>query len=234
MNGLTTTPGTTGIIQQPGQIPSRVRRKIDHVLIMSASLSPVSWERMKDAVENVRRRLLRAAAALNAAGVPYAVIGGNAVAAWVSRADEAAVRNTRDVDMLLRREDLPAAGAALAAAGFVHRHVASLGKAEGMEVFLDGAEGKVRDAVHIVFAAERTRADQTVPNAQVEESEDAGDFRLISLEALVRMKLSAWRDKDRVHLRDLASVGLIDETWTSRMPESLRPRVAEIMASAED
>jgi hypothetical protein len=201
---------------------------------MSTTLRPVSWQRMKDAVENVRRRLLRAAAALDAARVPYAVIGGNAVAAWVSRADEAAVRNTRDVDVLLRREDLPAATEALAAAGFVHRRVAFLGQAGGMEVFLDGAEGKVRDAVHIVFAAERTRLNQPEPNASVEESEDAGDFRLISLEALVRMKLSAWRDKDRVHLRDLASVGLIDETWTTRFPTPLQSRIQEILASSEE
>lgn len=62
---------------------------------MPASLQPVSWQRMSDALENVRRRLLRAAAALDAAQVPYAVVGGNAVAAWVSRVDEAAVRNTR-------------------------------------------------------------------------------------------------------------------------------------------
>jgi hypothetical protein len=200
---------------------------------MPAILPPVSWERMKDAVENVRRRLLRASAALDAARVSYAVIGGNAVAAWVSRADEAAVRNTRDVDILLRREDLPTASAALAAAGFVHRHVASLGKSEGMEVFLDGADGKVRDAVHVVFASERTRPDQAEPNAQIEESEDAGDFRLISLEALVRMKLSAWRDKDRVHLRDLVSVGLIDESWVTRVPTALRMRFEEILASPE-
>jgi hypothetical protein len=54
----------------------------------------VSWERMIRAVEKVRQRLQRAVAALEAAGIPYAVAGGNAVAAWVSRVDEAAVRNT--------------------------------------------------------------------------------------------------------------------------------------------
>ena len=63
----------------------------------------VSWERMIRAVEKVRDRLRRAVAALKKAGVPYAVAGGNAVAAWVSRVDEAAVRNTQDVDILLRR-----------------------------------------------------------------------------------------------------------------------------------
>src|SRR5438876_2981492 len=78
------------------------------------ALAPVSWERMIRAVEKVRERLLRAAAALQTAGVPYAIAGGNAVAAWVSRVDEAAVRNTRDVDILLRRTDLEAAKTALA------------------------------------------------------------------------------------------------------------------------
>jgi len=200
---------------------------------MSTTLRPVSWQRMSDAIENVRRRLLRAAAALDATHVPYAVIGGNAVAAWVSRTDEAAVRNTRAVDLLLRREDLPAAKAALENAGFVHRRVASLGQAGSMEVFLDGAKGSVRDALHIVFAAEKTRPDQPVPNAGVEESEDAGDFRLISLEALVRMKLAAFRDKDRVHLRDLVSVGLLDASWLPRFSEDLRERIEEILASPD-
>jgi len=201
---------------------------------MFTSLQPVSWQRMSNAIENVRRRLLRAAAALEAAHVPYAVVGGNAVAAWVSRADEAAVRNTRDVDILLRREDLPIAAAALEKAGFRHRRIASLGQAGSMEVFLDGAEAKVRDAVHVVFAAEKTRPDQPEPNAGIHESEDAGDFRLISLDALVRMKLSAWRDKDRVHLRDLASVGLLDATWLTRLPGILSERLSEILATADD
>jgi hypothetical protein len=46
------------------------------------------------------------------------------VAAWVSRVDEAAVRNTRDVDILIRRRDLPADVEAMSKAGFVHRHAA--------------------------------------------------------------------------------------------------------------
>ena len=62
---------------------------------------------------------------------------------------------------------------------------------------------------------------------------DAGDFRLSSLDALVRMKLSAFRDKDRVHLRDLVSVGLIDDAWLPRLPETLRMRLEQILASPE-
>ena len=103
-----------------------------------------------------------------------------------------------------------------------------------MEVFLDGVDAKVRDAVHIVFAAEKTRPDQPEPNARIDESEDAGDFRLISLDALVRMKLSAFRDKDRVHLRDLASVGLLDATWLPRLPLAIRARLEEILATPDE
>jgi Uncharacterised nucleotidyltransferase len=188
---------------------------------------------MSDAVANVRRRLLQAAEALGKARVPYAVIGGNAVAAWVSKVDEAAVRNTRDVDLLLRREDLPAATATLETAGFQHRHAASLGHAGGMEIFLDPSSGKVRDAVHIVFAREKTRPDSPTPNPDVTESIDEGPIRLISLDALVRMKLSAFRDKDRVHLRDLIDVGLVDESWLDRLPEFLSDRLSMILTTPE-
>src|SRR5436305_5323729 len=113
---------------------------------MSTPFPPDILERMVRAVEKVRERLLRAAAALERAGVPYAVVGGNAVAAWVSRVDEAAVRNTRDVDLLIRRSDLDAAAAALAAAGFVRRH------AMGVDRFIDGPYAKARDALHVVLA----------------------------------------------------------------------------------
>ena len=70
------------------------------------SLGPFSLDRMMNAVERVRDRLRRATATLENGGVLYAVVGGNAVAAWVARVDEAAVRNTQDVDILLRRDDL--------------------------------------------------------------------------------------------------------------------------------
>ena len=179
----------------------------------------VSWERMIRAVEKVRERLMRAASALENAGIPYAVAGGNAVAAWGSRVDEAAVRNTQDVDILLRRTDLPAATAALSASGFVYRRVA------GVEMFLDGPQAKARDAVHLVFAAEKVRAEYVAPAPDVSESEAADRFRILSLESLVRMKLTSFRDKDRTHLRDLIDVGLIDATWPARFSSELGQRL---------
>ena len=75
---------------------------------MAIELHDFSWQRMIEAVQAVRERALRATAALERAGIPYAVAGGNAVAAWVARVDRAAVRNTQDVDILVRRADFAA------------------------------------------------------------------------------------------------------------------------------
>jgi len=183
----------------------------------------VSWERMVRAVEKVRQRLLRAVAALEEAGIPYAVAGGNAVAAWVSRIDEAAVRNTRDVDIVLRRSDLEAATAALSRRGFVYRHSA------GIDMFLDGPKAKAREAIHVVFAGEKVRQQYDSPAPDVDESEQTATFRLLGLEPLVRMKLTSFRDKDRVHLRDLIDVGLIDATWCDRFPVPLASRLQRLV-----
>lgn len=43
------------------------------------------------------------------------------------------------------------------------------------------------------------------------------------------MKLTAFRDKDRVHLRDLADVALIDRIWVGRMPDPLAKRLRAIL-----
>ncbi|MGD9645951.1 MAG: hypothetical protein AB7U73_09570 [Pirellulales bacterium] len=190
-------------------------------------LQPISWERMLRAVEKVRDRLLRATKALDAAGVPYAVAGGNAVAAWVSRVDEAAVRNTRDLDIILRRSDLPAATAALVQAGFEPRHSA------GLEMFLDGPRASARDALHVIFAGEKVRSEHVMPAPDVGESEPADQFRIVTLDALVRMKLTAFRDKDRTHLRDLIDVGLIDASWCERLSEELATRLQSLLENPD-
>ncbi|MBI4579824.1 MAG: hypothetical protein HY718_08985 [Planctomycetes bacterium] len=188
---------------------------------------PISWERMIRAVEKVRDRVRRAAAALDKAGVPYAVVGGNAVAAWVSRVDEAAVRNTQDVDILLRRADLDAAKAALAPAGFIHA------QSLDVDLFLDGPDARPRDAVHVVFAGEKVRPHYVAPTPDVSESERPGEFRVLGLEALVRMKLTSFRRKDQMHILDFIDVGLVDASWCDRLPPALASRLQELLANPE-
>jgi hypothetical protein len=193
-----------------------------------AEIGEVSWERMILSVERVRDRLLRASHALQEAQIEYAIIGGNAVAAWVSRVDISAVRNTQDVDVLLRRTDLEKAKIALAKSGFVFRH------ANRVDMFLDGPDARARDAVHIVFAQERVRPDYLEPAPDVEAVEKTADgFQLLKLEDLVLMKLTSFRLKDQVHLQDLASVGLIDISWCNRFRPELAARLREIIENPD-
>ena len=180
---------------------------------------------MVNAVEKVRLRLLKATAILRSANLPYAVAGGNAVAAWVSTIDESAVRNTQDVDILIRRADFPAVKAALESAGFVYRHSA------GLDVFLDSHDLPARSGVHLIFANEKVRPHEPLANPDVTESADAPFFRVLTLEAVVRIKLTAFRDKDRTHLRDLIEVGLVDATWTARLPAELAARLQSLLDS---
>jgi hypothetical protein len=179
------------------------------------------------AVEKVRQRLDRAVAALRKAGIPYAVAGGNAVAAWVSRVDEAAVRTTQDVDILLRRDDLERTKDALAAAGFIFRHSKSI------DMFLDGPGAKARNAIHVVFAGENVKPDSLAPSPDVTEVDEAGPFVIVDLAPLVRMKLTSYRLKDRVHLLDMIGVGLIDESWPARFPTELAARLQTLLDNPE-
>ena len=80
-----------------------------------------SWTLMSEGIEKVKDRLRCATGLLEAAGLAYAVIGENAVAAWVSRVDDSVVRNTRDVDLLVRREDMEAIVEVMARVGFYSR-----------------------------------------------------------------------------------------------------------------
>ena len=120
-----------------------------------------------------------------------------------------------------------AARSALEQAGFVYRHAA------GVDMFLDGPNAKARDAVHLVFAGEKVRPDYLEAVPDVSESEKTETFRLLSLDGLVRMKLTSFRDKDRVHLRDLMEVGLVDESWLDRVPAQLRLRLQQLLENPE-
>ena len=186
----------------------------------------MSWDildRMERAVARVRERLLRATAALNQAGVPYAVVGGNAVASWVATVDEGAVRTTRDIDLLVRRNDLPAIAAALTRAGFVGDEVLDV------VMFRDGPEGKPSEAVHLLFAGEKTRADHPMPAPEIQTVADPAHFRVITLESLVLMKLMSNRRKDQVHVQDLIGVRLIDASWLAKLPPELAERLKQIL-----
>jgi hypothetical protein len=186
------------------------------------------FKRMFRAVELVQERLDRACKALRDAEIPYAVVGGNAVAAWVATVDEGAVRNTRDVDLLFNEEDLSRATEVLEAAGFLRDQVLDT------VVFLDGPQGKPSQGLHVLLAGRKVKAEYATAAPDVQQSIEINQKRVVELLPLVEMKLNSYRDKDRAHLRDLIQVGLVDSTWLERLPAALAPRLKELLDNPED
>ena len=179
------------------------------------------WARMARAVEKVNERLRKTVGVLENAQVPYVVIGGHAVRAWVAQVDEAAQRTTQDVDILVRPCDLAAMVKAMTNAGFYYRQTA------GLDMFVEHPEASARDAVHVLLCGRIERDGE--PNPDIEPMVRADDFQTVTLETLVRMKLNAFRDKDRVHVRDMISLGMIDSTWLDLYPERLRLRLEVLL-----
>jgi hypothetical protein len=180
-------------------------------------------DRMERAVMNVRERLLRSTSALDKAGISYAVVGGNAVASWVSTVDRGAVRNTRDVDLLVRRDNLPEITDALRQAGFICETTL------GVILFRDGEEGIPSEAIHLLFSGEKTKPDHLLPAPPIETVKDQAGFHVLKLDLLVLMKLLSNRRKDQVHLDDLAAQALIDQTWPAKYPPELATRLQHVL-----
>ncbi len=181
------------------------------------------------AVDRVERLLRRTCGALNDAGVAYAIIGGNAVAAWVSTVDESAARTTKDVDVLLCRIDLDRAADALRACGLTSA------EAMGVQMFLDEVNPNPKTGVHVVFAEEKVREHYTHAAPHPSRAVETPDgLRIIDVAALVAMKLQSHRFIDRAHVQDLISVGLVDDTVRATLPGDLRERLCAIEAEMVD
>jgi hypothetical protein len=181
------------------------------------------WDRMERAVERVNERLRKTVRILEEAKIPYAIVGGHAVRAWVAQVDEGAVRTTKDVDVLLRRENLPDMISAMTRNGFFHRETVGVG------IFIEKPNESAPEAVHVVVAKEMVKPGEFDPNPDLEPQTRAKDFNTVPFETLVRMKLNSFRDKDRVHVRDMVDVGLIDRSWLARFPQPLSERLKIIL-----
>lgn len=181
------------------------------------------WDRMERAVEKVNERLRKTVGILEESGIPYAVVGGHAVRAWVAQVDEAAVRTTRDVDILIDAKDLPNLKAVMASGGFHYRETASV------PMFVERPDGSAKDAVHVILTGEMIRLDDFEANPDLSSLTRTGEFQTLSFESLVRMKLNSFRLKHRVHILDMISIGLIDDSWLNKFPAPLQSRLKELL-----
>jgi hypothetical protein len=183
----------------------------------------LSYRAFVMAMERIERRLRQVTAALDAAGIRYAVVGGNAVALWVAKADPAATRTTKDVDLLVNRDDLDRISEVMRGLGFESQDLRRL------VLFIDPEEPSRMSGVHLVWAGEKVRPSYAHPTPLVTEVvRDAEGFWVLDLPALLRMKLTSMRDVDRVHVADLIRVGMVDQATRDALPADLRGRLEEI------
>lgn len=162
--------------------------------------------------------------AFSAAGIDYRVIGGLATYLYVEDREPDAGRLTKDIDIVVRREDLSRISEAVRSVGLEYRHTA------GIEMLVDKDEPSARRAVHMVFTGERVRPEYSAPVPPLGQPHVLQGVRLISLEDLAKMKLTSFRLKDQVHIQDLDKAGLITAEVESALPEDLRARLARVRA----
>lgn len=177
-------------------------------------------------VEQLYDVTVRLAAALESAGIPYQIVGGFAVFSHVDAVDPLGARLTRDVDVSVDRQRLKEIAAAVEPAGFRYRHAA------GVDMLVDAKEPKARSAVHLVFANEKVRPEYVdeVPGILMPVRSKKG-YWIAPVADLVRMKLTSFRLKDKVHIQDLDSAHLITPEMEASLPEALRARLEEVRAT---
>jgi hypothetical protein len=204
-----------------------LRNKLFKISFMASTITNTNtpWSRYIMALDDVSNLLQRVCRAFFQAQVPYALVGGQAVALWVAVKDPAAVRTTKDVDVLLSRGDLPRAKAAAMSVGLDYFEVMGVG------MFLIRENPNPKHAVHIVWAGEKVRPEYEYPSPALDQRQELSPgICTVSLKGLVQMKLLSNRDQDRVHLRDMIDVGLIGRDLLGQLPKSLADRLEPLLA----
>jgi hypothetical protein len=163
--------------------------------------------------------------ALRQAGIDYRVVGGLAVLFYVQSRDPLAARLTKDVDLAVNRADLNRITEAVRSIGLEYRHVA------GVDMLVDAVTPKARSGVHLLFAGERVRPTDLEPVPALSDPGVADQGILVtSLASILRMKLISFRQRDKTHIVDMDSVGLITPEIEAGLPEALSQRLNQVRA----
>ena len=137
-------------------------------------------------------------AALDDAGIDYALVGALAVAVW------GAPRATKDIDLLVRPEDLPRAMTALAATGFT---------LEGLPFqFKDGTQVQRVNKVNTsgnLMTVDLMIVDPNLESAWSSRSKlpfGNREVAVVSRDALIGMKARAARPQDIMDVQNLKDI----------------------------
>ena len=161
--------------------------------------------------------------ALQSAGVPFEVIGGVAVNAHIFAFDRSRSFVTRDIDLLLRREDIEKAAKAAESIGYHGKKM--LG---GYTLIKTGQ--KLAEAIHMIFAGEKSKASQPYPHPELQPELRnllGISIPVASLKDLLYMKLNSLSPKDLVHIETMDEVGLITPSLEQALPPLLQDRLKQ-------
>ena len=154
--------------------------------------------------------------ALAAENIPHELIGGLAVLIHVEGADPTQTALTRDVDLMVRRSALERIKEAAAKNGFRFRHAA------GVDMLLYGSTESAKNRVRLIFSGEE------IPIHPEKKVIHGREVWVVPVADLVRMKLSSYRDKDRVHIRSMDAAGLITREVERGLPDELHSRLQHV------
>ena len=129
---------------------------------------------------------------------------------------------TRDVDLMVVRSDLERIKFAAATHGFRFRHAA------GVDMLIYGDSESAKNAVHLIFSGEKVRPHYSAPAPTIEPERKqihGKEVMVIRVTDLVQMKLTSYRDKDRVHIRSMDAAGLLTPEVERLLTPELLPRL---------
>src|SRR5260370_30543935 len=97
-------------------------------------------------------------------------------------------------------------------------------------MFLERSDPNPRKGVHLLWSGEKVRPEYPLPSPTIDEAELLEPGKpVVSLLGLVRMKLMPNRDHDRVHLRDMIDVGLVNRDTVAQLPPELAARLDALL-----
>src|SRR5262249_3295320 len=144
-------------------------------------------------VQDLFNLAARVEKAFGEAGIEYRVVGGLAAYLYVEEAEADAGRLTKDIDIVVRRSDLPRISEAAAKVDLEYRHVA------GVDMLVQKGQPSARRAVHMIFEGEKVRPEYSDPVPIIDGGRKLQGIPAIALADLVRMKLTSFRLKDQMH-----------------------------------
>ena len=166
---------------------------------------------------------------LHAAGVRFEIVGGVAVNAHILSLHRSRSFVTRDIDILVNRDDLGRITDAAESLGYQAKMVGGY--------TLIRPEQDLAEAIHLIFAGEKSKSTQLSPRPALHpENKQLFDITIpvAPLMDLIRMKLNSLRPKDVIHLETLDDVGLITPVIERELSPVLQERLKEARKQIAD